>query len=54
MAGLLQVTKIYLKYLAGLISWWEPPQGTVFNIPLFTGVWCRHLMGSESIRFGQH
>ena len=34
---LMQVYKVYLKYLAGLLPWWTPPEGTVFNIPLFTG-----------------
>ena len=37
MAVLVQVFKIYLRWLTGTISWWKPPEGTVFNIPLFTG-----------------
>ena len=41
---LLQVYKIYLRWLTGTISWWKPPEGTVFNIPLFTG-WEQALAG---------
>ena len=33
----MQVYKVYLRWLTGTISWWKPPEGTVFNIPLFTG-----------------
>jgi hypothetical protein len=32
-----QVYKVYARYLTGTIGWWTPPQGTVFNIALFTG-----------------
>ncbi|CAL5218532.1 g220 [Coccomyxa viridis] len=32
-----EVYKIYFLWLTGTISWWQPPEGTVFNIPLFTG-----------------
>ena len=37
LTGLVQVYKVYLRWLTGTISWWQPPEGTVFNIPLFTG-----------------
>ena len=34
---LLQVYKIYARYFAGLLRWYKPPPGTVFNVALFTG-----------------
>ena len=34
---LMQVYKVYARYLTGIIGWWKPPPGTVFNIALFTG-----------------
>jgi len=42
---MLQVFKIYIRWLTGTISWWKPPKGTVFNIPLFTGVLVELLSG---------
>lgn len=61
---LMQVYKVYLKYLAGLLSWWTPPKGTVFNIPLFTGweealarqipmSWWKRLQFQAMIRFNK-
>ena len=61
---LMQVLKVYLKYLAGLLSWWTPPKGTVFNIPLFTGweealakqipmSWWKRLQFQAMIRFNK-
>ncbi|CAL8470295.1 g9837 [Coccomyxa elongata] len=32
-----EVYKVYARYLTGIIGWWKPPPGTVFNIALFTG-----------------
>ena len=60
----LQVYKVYLKYLAGLLPWWTPPEGTVFNIPLFTGweealakqipmSWWKRLQFQAMIRFNK-
>ena len=61
---LMQVYKVYLKYLAGLLPWWTPPEGTVFNIPLFTGweealakqipmSWWKRLQFQAMIRFNK-
>lgn len=33
----MQVYKVYAQYFSGLLRWWKPPAGTVFNIALFTG-----------------
>ena len=55
---------MYLKYLAGLLPWWTPPEGTVFNIPLFTGweealakqipmSWWKRLQFQAMIRFNK-
>lgn len=32
-----QVYKVYARYFTGLLRWYKPPAGTVFNVPLFTG-----------------
>ena len=61
---LMQVYKVYLKYLTGLLPWWTPPEGTVFNIPLFTGweealakqipmSWWKRLQFQAMIRFNK-
>lgn len=33
----LQVYKIYARYFAGILRWYKPPPGMVFNVALFTG-----------------